>query len=144
MATAGVWGFIGVVIGGLLTVVGQATAESIKARVASRERTERREQAAREFQRATTIELQSAMAAYRRALAGFRLSGADAQIPEARASFELLLHRVASAPAREAVQAWAGTALLWFQGDDEGSAGDEDAAWALATRLTGEAIRATD
>ena len=66
MSTA-VWAFIGVVVGGLLTVAAQATAESLKARAAARARQEQRARASREFQRDTLIELQAAMADYRAA-----------------------------------------------------------------------------
>ena len=148
MSTA-VWGVIGVVVGGVLTVVAQATAESVKAHVATRDRQERRAQVAREFQRSTLIELQAAMADYRAALSRDRSQllpsrGTEAQLSAARSAFQMLVHRVSSAPARDAALAWVIAALPWFQGEDSATAAAEADAWETAMRVTGEAIRATD
>ena len=148
MSTA-VWAFIGVIAGGLLTVAAQATAESLKARAAARAREEQRERASREFQRATLIELQAAMADYRAALTRDRSQilpsrATDAQLSDARSRYQMLVHRVSSSPAREAALAWEASALPWFQDDDSGTAAAEAEAWELAMRVTGEAVRATD
>lgn len=144
-----VWGFVGVVVGGLLTVTGQAVAETIKARVASRELRERRSQVAREVQRETLMRLQEAMAEYRRMLSRYDVRGTPSQededrLSDARIAYQMLLHRVASSTARDAVRSWETSALLWFQGDERGRANDEAEAWATAMRLTGEAIRAAE
>ena len=148
MSTA-VWAFIGVIAGGLLTVAAQATAESLKARAAARAREEQRERASREFQRATLIELQTAMADYRAALTRDRSQilpsrATDAQLSAARSRYQMLVHRVSSSPAREAALAWEVAALPWFQGDDSATAAVEADAWEAAMRVTGEAVRATD
>ena len=148
MSTA-VWAFIGVVVGGLLTVAAQATAESLKARAAARARQEQRERASQEFQRETLIELQAAMAEYRAALTRDRSQilpsrATDVELSAARSRFQMLVHRVSSSPAREAALAWEEAALPWFQGDDSGTAAAEADAWATAMRITGEAVRATD
>lgn len=108
---AAVWGFIGVVVGGLLTVTGQAVAETIKARVATHELGERRAQMARERQRETLIGLQEAMADYRRTLSRYDVSRTPSQeaedrLSDARVAHQLLLHRVASSSARDAVRSW--------------------------------------
>ena len=141
MSTA-VWAFIGVVVGGLLTVAAQATAESLKARAAARARQEQRERASQEFQRETLIELQAAMADYRAALTRDRSQilpsrATDVELSAARSRYQRLVHRVSSSAAREA-------ALPWFQGDDSGTAAAEADAWETAMRVTGEAVRATD
>ena len=148
MSTA-VWAFIGVVVGGLLTVAAQATAESLKARAAARARQEQRERASREFQRNTLIELQAAMADYRAALDRDRtqllpLRSTEQQLSAARARYQMLVHRVSSSTARQAALAWEAAALPWFQGDDYGTAAAEADAWETAMRITGEAVRATD
>jgi hypothetical protein len=144
-----VWAFIGVVVGGLLTVAAQATAESLKARAAARARREQRARASREFQRDTLIELQAAMADYRAALDRDRsqilpLRSTEQQVAAARARYQMLVHRVSSSPAREAALEWEVAALPWFQGDDSGTAAAEAGAWEEAMRVTGEAVRATD
>jgi hypothetical protein len=144
-----VWAFIGVVVGGLLTVAAQATAESLKARAAARARREQRDRATRGFQRETLIELQAAMADYRAALDRDRsqilpLRSTEQQVSAARARYQMLVHRVSSSPAREAALAWEAAALPWFQGDDSGTASAEADAWETAMRVTGEAVRATD
>jgi malic enzyme len=144
-----VWAFIGVVVGGLLTVAAQATAELLKARAAARARQAQRERATREFQRDTVIELQAAMADYRAALVRDRSQllpsrATDAQLSAARSTFQMLVHRVSSSPAREAALAWEAAALPWFQGDDSGTAAAEAEAWETAMRVTGEAVRDTD
>ncbi len=148
MSTA-VWAFIGVVVGGLLTVAAQATAESLRARAAARARQEQRERASREFQRDTLIELQAAMADYRAALDRDRtqllpLRSTEQQLSAARARYQMLVHRVSASAAREAALAWEAAALPWFQGDDSGTAAAEAEAWETAMRVTGEAVRATD
>jgi hypothetical protein len=144
-----VWAFIGVVVGGLLTVAAQATAELLKARAAARARQAQRERATREFQRDTVIELQAAMADYRAALVRDRSQllpsrATDAQLSAARSRFQMLVHRVSSSPAREAALAWEAAALPWFQGDDSGTAAAEAEAWETAMRVTGEAVRDSD
>ncbi|MEX5718594.1 hypothetical protein [Geodermatophilus maliterrae] len=148
MSTA-VWAFVGVVVGGLLTVAAQATAESLKARAAVRARQDQRERASREFQRDTLIELQAAMADYRAALVRDRsqilpLRSTETQLSAARSRYQMLVHRVSSPPAREAALQWEVAALPWFQGDDAGTAAAEAEAWETAMRITGEAVRATD
>ena len=144
--SAGFWGFIGVVVGGLLTVFGQSVAELIKARVAARDLGERRAQVARELQRDTVTRLQETMASYRRELSRYDVQGdpsaqADEQLSGARVAYQMLLHRVADESARDAVRAWETAALYWFQHDERGSASSEAEAWASAMRLTGETIR---
>ena len=148
MSTA-VWAFIGVVAGGLLTVAAQATAESLKARAAARARQDQRERAWRQFERETLIELQTAMADYRAALARDRSQilpsrATDMQLSAARSRYQMLVHRVSSSAARDAALAWDEAALPWFQGDDSGTAAAEADAWETAMRVTGEAVRATD
>ena len=148
MSTA-VWAFIGVVAGGLLTVAAQATAEFLRAHAAARARQDQQERATRAFQRNTLIELQAAMADYRAALDRDRsqilpLRGTEQQLAAARARYQMLVHRVSSSAAREAALAWEVAALLWFQGDDCGTAAAEADAWETAMRITGEAVRDTD
>ena len=148
MSTA-VWAFIGVVVGGLLTVAAQATAEFLKARAAARARQAQRERATREFQRDTLIELQAAMADYRAALCRDKsqllpLRSTEVQLSNARSRYQMLVHRVSSSAAREAALTWETAALPWFQGDDAGTAAAEAEAWETAMRVTGEAVRATD
>lgn len=147
--SAGMWAFIGVTVGGILTIVGQATAELLKSRVASRDRQDRRTQLARQFQRETAIGLQSALAEYRAALRRFGVevdppAAADERLAAARVGYQMLLHRVSSEPARAAVQAWETAALDWFQSDDAGTAASEAETWLKAMRLLGSAIRATE
>lgn len=147
--SAGVWGLIGVVVGGVLTLAGQTIAELVKAGVAKRDRQDRRDQMSREFQRETLTHLQEAMAGYRQVLSRYDFDRqppleAENQVAAARAAYQMLLHRVSSSAARDAVRSWETAALYWFQRDDRGSASDEAEAWATAMRLTGEAIRATE
>lgn len=149
LVDAAVWGFIGVVAGGILTVGGQATAELIKGKVATRERQDRRAQLSREFQRSTLIDVQAAMTAYRAALGRdgrqtVPSADSEEQLTAARATYQTLLHRVSSTTARDAVQAWEAEALRWFQKDDLGSAGRETTSWLEAMRQTGAAIRDTE
>lgn len=145
----GVWGFVGVLVGGLLTVGGQATAEQLKNKAATNERRERRDQLSRELQRATLIDLQAAMAAYRAALvadsaARVPARDTDEELARARSTYQTLLHRVSADAVRDAAQAWEREALLWFQQDDRGSASEEARTWLSSVRAAGEAIRATE
>jgi hypothetical protein len=144
-----VWGFIGVVVGGLLTVAAQATAEFLRGRVAARDRQDRRDRAWRQFQRETLIDLQAAMAEYREALTRDKSQilpsrALDLQLSAARSRYQMLVHRVVSSTAREAALAWEAAALPWFPGDDDATASAEADAWEVAMRVTGEAVRATD
>lgn len=146
---AATWGFIGVVAGGLLTVISQAVAEIIKARVALRDIRERRAQMARELQRETLIRLVDAMADYRRVVARYDFHripppADEDQLAAARVAYQMMLHRVASSAARDAVRTWETAALRWFQRDERGTAHGEAEAWATAMRLAGEAIRGTE
>jgi hypothetical protein len=146
---AGWWGFLGVVVGGVLTIGGQATAELIKARVVTRQQQERRAQLAREHQRATLIGLADAMKVYRQALErdkGQLLPSkrSETALAQARIEYQALVYRVADAPARSAVQQWEQQALLWFQDDDEGTAALEAATWVAAVEAVGLAVRATE
>lgn len=143
------WGFTGVVVGGLLTVLGQTVAELLKARVASRERRERRQQLAREHQRETIVALHAALAAYRGALTKDRsltipTPQSESELTSARVAYQAVVHRVADEGARNAVQAWEREALLWFQRDDQGRAERESSSWDAAMLALGEANRATE
>jgi len=144
-----VWGFIGVVVGGVLTIGGQTIAELVKANVAARERTARRQQLAREHQRETLVALHGALAAYRAALnrdAGLTLPTPESEfeLSEARVSYQAVIHRVSDRAARVAVQAWEREALSWFQRDDSGTAERESSTWDDAMLALGEANRATE
>lgn len=146
---AGWWGFVGVVVGGLLTIGGQATAELIKARVAGRDQELRRAQLSREHQRATMVGLSDAMKSYRRALERDRSQllpsrRSDMALAEARSDYQALVYRVTDDAARSAVQAWERQALLWFGDDDDGTAAREAAAWTTAFQALGSAVRATE
>ncbi len=146
---AGWWGFLGVVVGGVLTIGGQATAELIKARVTTRQQQERRAQLGREHQRATLVALADAMKVYRQALERDREQllpsrRSDTALALARIESQALVYRVSDAPAREAVQAWERQALLWFQDDDEGTAALEATTWTAAVEAVGLAVRATE
>jgi len=146
---AGWWGFVGVVVGGLLTIGGQATAELIKARVAGQDQQQRREQLSREHQRATMVGLADAMKAYRRALDRDHAQllpsrRSDMALAEARSDYQALVFRVTDAAARAAVQDWEREALLWFGDDDHGTASREAEAWTAAFRVLGAAVRATE
>lgn len=143
------WGFLGVVVGGLLTIGGQATAELIKARVATRQQQERRAQLAREHQRATLVALTDAMKVYRQALERDKEQllpsrRSDTALALARIEYEALVHRVSDPAARTAVQQWERQALLWFGDDDDGTAAEEAAAWTAAVEAAGLAVRATE
>jgi hypothetical protein len=143
------WGFLGVVVGGVLTIGGQATAELIKARVATRQQQERRAQLAREHQRATLVALADAMKVYRQALErdkGQLLPSkrSDTALAEARIEYQTLVYRVSDASARSAVQQWQRQALLWFGDDDDGTAALEAATWTVAVEAMGLAVRATE
>jgi hypothetical protein len=146
---AGTWGFIGVVVGGVLTLTGQMAAELIKGRIAKSDRVDRRAQLSREFQRETVTRLQEVMAAYRQELSRYDFRQTPSQEAEdrlaaSRVACQMLLHRVSSSTARDAVRSWETSALYWFQGDERGSANDEAEAWVTAMRLTGEAVRAAE
>ena len=146
---AGWWGFLGVVVGGVLTIGGQATAELIKARVVTRQQQERRAQLAREHQRATLVGLSDAMKVYRQALERDKAQllptrRSETALARARIEYQALVYRVSDAPAREAVQAWERQALLWFQDDDEGTAALEATTWTAAVEAVGLAVRATE
>lgn len=146
--TTAVWGFIGVVVGGLLTVTGQATAEWIKAKFARQEREDRRHQLAREFQREATVGLQRSMADYKAALIAYRSAprsdtAANSAFARARAEFQILVHRVDDGPTRDAAHRWEDEALAWYLDDDHGTAAREDTAWARVMQLSGKAIRDT-
>jgi hypothetical protein len=146
---AGWWGFLGVVVGGVLTIGGQATAELIKAKVVTRQQHERRAQLAREHQRATLVGLSDAMKVYRQALErdkGQLLPSkkSETALAQARIEYQALVYRVADASARSAVQEWERQALLWFQDDDDGTAALEAATWVTAVEAVGLAVRATE
>jgi hypothetical protein len=146
---AGWWGFLGVVVGGVLTIGGQATAELIKARVVTRQQQERRAQLAREHQRATLVGLADAMKVYRQALERDKAQllpskRSETALALARIEYQALVYRVADAPAREAVQQWERQALLWFQDDDAGTAALEATTWVAAVEAVGLAVRATE
>jgi hypothetical protein len=145
--TAAVWGFVGALVGGLCAIGAQVVASVLRNRQAGRDQRDQRERRAQDFQRTTLIELESALADYRAALArdaSQRLptSGTEAQLSTARSRFQMLVYRVASPPVRDAVLAWETAALAWFGGDDAGTAAAEATAWDAAMRITGEAIRA--
>jgi leucyl aminopeptidase (aminopeptidase T) len=145
--TAAVWGFVGALVGGLCAVAAQVVASLLRGRQARRERLEQAARRAQDFQRTTLIELESALADYRAALArdaGQRLPTAstEAQLSAARSRFQMLVYRVAAQPVRDAVLAWETAALAWFGGDDAGTAAAEATSWDAAMRITGEAIRA--
>ena len=134
---AGWWGFLGVVIGGVLTIGGQATAELIKARVSTRQQLERRAQLAREHQRGTLVALGAAMQDYRQALERDRSQllpsrRSDEALAEARVGFQTLVYRVSDGPARAAVQEWALQAVRYFNEDDRGTAALEADTWLAA------------
>lgn len=146
---AGWWGFLGVVVGGVLTIGGQATAELIKARVVPRQQQERRAQLAREHQRATLVALADAMKVYRQALERDKAQllptrRSETALDRARIEYQALVYRVSDAPAREAVQVWERQALLWFQDDDDGTAALEATTWTTAVEAVGLAVRATE
>ena len=146
---AGWWGFLGVVVGGVLTIGGQATAELIKARVVTRQQHERRAQLAREHQRATLVALTDAMKVYRQALERDREQllpsrRSDTALALARIEYEALVHRVSDEPARSAVQQWEREALRWFGDDDDGTASREATTWTAAVEAVGLAVRATE
>jgi hypothetical protein len=145
--TAAVWGFVGALVGGLCAIGAQVVASVLRNRQAGRDRRDQRERRAQDFQRTTLIELESALADYRAALArdaGQRLptAGTEAQLSHARSQFQMLVYRVASQQVRDAVLAWETAALAWFGGDDAGTAAAEATTWDAAMRITGEAIRA--
>ena len=146
---AGWWGFLGVVVGGVLTIGGQATAELIKARVATRQQVERRAQLGREHQRATLVALGEAMKDYRRALERDHSQllpsrRSDEALAEARVGYQTLVYRVSDVPARAAVQEWERQALLWFGDDDTGTAAREAQTWLAAVETVGAAVVATE
>jgi hypothetical protein len=145
--TAAVWGFVGALVGGLCAVAAQVVASVLRNRQAGRDRRDQRERRAQDFQRTTLIELESALADYRAALARDASQplpsvSADAQLSTARSRFQMLVYRVASQHVRDAVLAWETAALAWFGGDDAGTAAAEATSWDAAMRITGEAIRA--
>ena len=145
--TAAVWGFVGALVGGLCAVAAQVAASVLRNRQAGRDRRDQRERRAQDFQRTTLIELESALADYRAALARdasqpLPPAGADAQLSGARSRFQMLVYRVASSHVRDAVLAWETAALAWFGGDDAGTAAAEATSWDAAMRITGETIRA--
>lgn len=147
--SAGLWAFVGVVVGGVLTIVGQGVAEWVKALVATHERRDRRAQLSREFQREAMVRLQESMATYRGSLSQYQRMSApseeiDAALAGSRVAFQLLLHRVADADVRRAAGNWEAEALRWFQRDDAGTAQLEAGTWEAAMRISGEAIRNTD
>ena len=147
--SSSVWGFIGVLVGGLFTFAGTAWAEQRKAGAAREDRREKRDQLAREFQRETLVRLQEAMGTYRDALVAYEQEDRpsaheDRAVSRARVGFQMLVHRVSAAPTRTAVLAWEAEALAWFQEDDGGTAAREAGAWDAAMRSTGAAISGTD
>jgi leucyl aminopeptidase (aminopeptidase T) len=145
--TAAVWGFVGALVGGLCAVAAQIVAGVLRGRQVRRDRLEQGARRALDFQRTTLIELETALADYRAALArdaSQRLptAGTEAQLSAARSRFQMLVYRVASSAVRDAVLAWETAALAWFGGDDAGTAAAEATSWDAAMRTTGEAIRA--
>jgi leucyl aminopeptidase (aminopeptidase T) len=145
--TAAVWGFVGALVGGLCAVAAQIVASVLRGRQVRRDRLEQGARRALDFQRTTLIELETALADYRAALArdaSQRLptAGTEAQLSAARSRFQMLVYRVASSAVRDAVLAWETAALAWFGGDDAGTAAAEATSWDAAMRTTGEAIRA--
>jgi hypothetical protein len=146
---AAVWGFLGALAGGVLTVVAQTVSGMLGSRSAARRLSEEREQHARAFQRGTLIELEAALVEYRTALSRDRRTllpsrDSDAVLSAARSRFRLLVYRVQSVRVRDAVLAWEDAALAWFGGDDTGTAAAEAGAWDTAVLVTGEAIRAAE
>ena len=144
---AAVWGFVGALVGGLCAVAAQVVSSVLRGRQAGRDRQDQRDRRAQEFQRTTLIELESALADYRAALARdasqpLPTASAEAQLSAARSRFQMLVYRVASAQVRDAVLAWETAALAWFGGDDAGTAAAEATRWDAAMRITGDAIRA--
>jgi leucyl aminopeptidase (aminopeptidase T) len=145
--SAAVWGFVGALVGGLCAVAAQIVASVLRGRQVRRDRLEQGARRALDFQRTTLIELETALADYRAALArdaSQRLptAGTEAQLSAARSRFQMLVYRVASSAVRDAVLAWETAALAWFGGDDAGTAAAEATSWDAAMRTTGEAIRA--
>jgi leucyl aminopeptidase (aminopeptidase T) len=145
--TAAVWGFVGALVGGLCAVAAQIVASVLRGRQVRRDRLEQGARRALDFQRTTLIELETALADYRAALArdaSQRLptAGTEAQLSAARSRFQMLVYRAASQAVRDAVLAWETAALAWFGGDDAGTAAAEATSWDAAMRTTGEAIRA--
>jgi hypothetical protein len=142
-----VWGFVGALVGGLCAIGAQVVASVLRNRQVGRDQRDQRERRAQDFQRTTLIELETALADYRAALArdaSQRLptAGTEAQLSAARSRFQMLVYRVASSAVRDAVLAWETAALAWFGGDDAGTAAAEATSWDAAMRTTGEAIRA--
>jgi leucyl aminopeptidase (aminopeptidase T) len=134
-------------VGGLCAVAAQIVASVLRGRQVRRDRLEQGARRALDFQRTTLIELETALADYRAALArdaSQRLptAGTEAQLSAARSRFQMLVYRVASSAVRDAVLAWETAALAWFGGDDAGTAAAEATSWDAAMRTTGEAIRA--
>jgi hypothetical protein len=144
---AAVWGFVGALVGGLCAVAAQVAASVLRGRQASRDRQDQRSRRASDFQRTTLIELESALADYRAALARdasqpLPTAGTEAQLSNARSRFQMLVYRVVSPQVRDAVLAWETAALAWFGGDDAGTAAAEATSWDAAMQITGETIRA--
>jgi hypothetical protein len=144
---AAVWGFVGALVGGLCAVAAQVAATLLRGRQAGRDRQDQRARRASDFQRTTLIELESALADYRAALARdasqpLPTAGTEAQVSNARSRFQMLVYRISSAQVRDAVLAWETAALAWFGGDDAGTAAAEATSWDAAMQITGETIRA--
>jgi hypothetical protein len=134
----------GVIIGGLLTVGGQFTAEMLKSRVASSERQDRRSATAREYQRQALTQLEQDALAYRRALVENERQeeptvGSEDQLRLTRAAYEAALYRVEEADCRSRFLAWEKAAVAWSQ--EEGPAINEATTWRTAMEAGGAAIR---
>ena len=137
--------FWGVIVGGLLTICGQFVAETLKARVASSERQERRDATAREYRRQAASRLSDAAVAYQHALVENERSASSSPAIEdrlraTRTAYEAALYRVDSADCRHRFIAWEAAALAWSQG--VGPFVDETTAWRRAVEAAGAAERA--
>lgn len=133
--------FWGVVVGGILTILAQVVAESIKSRQQSRARESERETSARQFHRqaadqagAATAELQLVYVDYEAA------SVPDAALERALrvrfAAFERAVAQVASPSLRARLREWQGVCEQWVNGNATQAA--ETAAFHTAMSACGE------
>ncbi|SDI92173.1 hypothetical protein SAMN05444157_0810 [Frankineae bacterium MT45] len=135
----------GVIIGSLLTVIGQGSAELVRARVATKGREDNRDRIRRRFHLDALEELESAALRLHDVLIEYQAVDTpdellEKALRESMGVFDACVPRVESDVVRAKMQIWRNTAVRWVNDDD--SAAAEQRAWQAALTACGEGMRA--
>ncbi|SOD70715.1 hypothetical protein SAMN05892883_0371 [Jatrophihabitans sp. GAS493] len=135
----------GVIVGSLLTVMGQGAAELVKARVATKGREEGRDRIRRRFHLDALEELEGAALRLHDVLIEYQSVDVpdellEKALRESMSVFDACVPRVESDLVRSKMHIWKNTAVRWVNDDD--SAAAEQRAWQAALTACGEGMRA--